>query len=117
LLQAQGRGGSGVDAADHEAVAADGERGENAHLSRAEALVENLNRMLRGWANYFKLGRVSNAYRLVDYYTTGRPRRWLCHKHKVESGGYCLYPDDYLYGTLGLVRLPALTRNLPWAKA
>lgn len=55
-------------------------------LLDAEELVESLNCMLRGWANYFKLGRVSKAYRLVDYYTTARPRRWLCHKHKVQSG-------------------------------
>ena len=86
-------------------------------LLDADALVESLNRKLRGWANYFKLGRVSNAYRFVDYYTTDRLRRWLCHKHKVQSGGYHQYPDEYLYGTLGLVRLPALARNLPWAKA
>lgn len=85
-------------------------------LLDAETLVESLNRMLRGWANYFKLGRVSNVYRSVDYYTTDRLRRWLCHKHKVQSGGYHQYPDEYLYGTLGLIRLPALTRNLPWAK-
>lgn len=86
-------------------------------LLDAEDLVERLNRMLRGWANYFKLGRVSIAYRSVDYYTTDRLRRWLRHKHKVQSGGYHNYSDEYLYGTLGPVRLPALSRNLPWAKA
>ena len=26
-------------------------------------------------------------------------------------------PEQYLHETLGLVYLPALTRNLPWAKA
>ena len=86
-------------------------------LLEADDLVERLNRQLHGWANYFKLGPVSKTYRLVDQYTTRRLRRWLCHKHKVRSGGYSLYPNEYLYGTLGLVRLPALTRNLPWATA
>ena len=86
-------------------------------LLEAEELVERLNRMLRGWANYFKLGPVSKAYRTVDLYTTTRLRRWLCHKHKVHSGGYGRYSSEYLYGKLGLVQLPALTRNLPWAKA
>jgi group II intron reverse transcriptase/maturase len=83
----------------------------------AEELVERLNRMLRGWANYFKLGPVSKAYRTVDMYTTTRLRRWLCHKHKVHSGGYGRYSSEYLYGKLGLGQLAALTRNLPWAKA
>jgi RNA-directed DNA polymerase len=86
-------------------------------LLEAEELVARLNHKLQGWANYFKLGPVSKAYRIVDQYTTSRLRRWLCHKHKVESSGYDLYPNEYLYGRLGLIRLPALTRNLPWATA
>jgi RNA-directed DNA polymerase len=83
----------------------------------AEELVNSLNRKLRGWANYFKLGPVSRAYRAVDTYTTTRLRRWLRHKHKVRSRGIGCYPDKYLYGSLGLVRLSVLTRNLPWATA
>jgi RNA-directed DNA polymerase len=27
------------------------------------------------------------------------------------------YPDEYLYDSLGLVRLERRTRNFPWAKA
>jgi group II intron reverse transcriptase/maturase len=86
-------------------------------LLEAEELVQRLNRQLRGWANYFKLGPVSKAYRLVDTYTTRRLRRWLCHKHKVRGGGHSRYPDEYLYDSLGLVRLPVLTGKLPWANA
>jgi RNA-directed DNA polymerase len=86
-------------------------------LLEAEELVQRLNRKLRGWANYFKLGPVSKAYRLVDRYTTRRLRRWLCHKHKVRGGGHSRYPAEYLYERLGLVRLPVLTGKLPWAKA
>jgi RNA-directed DNA polymerase len=86
-------------------------------LLEAEDLVDNLNRRLRGWANYFKLGPVSKPYRRVDLYTKARLRRWLRNKHKIRGGGYSQYPDDYLYQRLGLIRLPALTRNLPWAKA
>jgi hypothetical protein len=86
-------------------------------LLDAEVLVNTLNRKLRGWANYFKLGPVSKAYRAVDKYTTTRLRRWLRHKHRVRNRGCSLYSDEYLYGTLGLVKLPALTRNLPWANA
>lgn len=86
-------------------------------LLEAEEVVQRLNRKLRGWANYFKLGPVSKAYRLVDTYTTRRLRRWLCHKHKVRGGGHSQYPDEYLYESLGLIRLPVLTGKLPWAKA
>jgi RNA-directed DNA polymerase len=74
-------------------------------------------RPVRGWANYFKFGPVSNAYRALDAEATQRLRRWLCRKHKAGRPGYTRYSDEYLYQKLGLVRLPQLTRYLPWAKA
>lgn len=83
----------------------------------AEEIVGRLNSRLWGWANYFRLGPVSQAYRTVDRYVTRRLRRWLCQKHKLPGRGTTRYPDAYLYDTLRLIRLPALTRNLPWAKA
>ena len=83
----------------------------------AREQVGSLNRMLRGWANYFNLGPVSKAYRAVDAHVRGRLRRWLRGKHKIDSTGWSRYPDRYLYKTLGLVELSLLTRSLPWAKA
>ncbi|MBI5568691.1 MAG: group II intron reverse transcriptase/maturase [Desulfomonile tiedjei] len=89
----------------------------NMLLLEATQVVERLNRMLMGWANYFCLGPVSKAYRTIDAYTTARLRRWLCRKHKGGTRGHARYPDEYLYERLALVCLPKLTRNLPWAKA
>ncbi|MCC7084598.1 MAG: group II intron reverse transcriptase/maturase [Pirellulales bacterium] len=86
-------------------------------LRDADELVGRLNRQLRGWANYFRLGPVSKAYRAVDRHVTHRLRQWLCAKHKIAGQGTARFPDEYLYQTLGLVRLSLLTRNLPWAKA
>ena len=82
-----------------------------------EEMVVRLNRRLVGWANYFRLGPVSKAYRAVDHHVTSRLRQWLCAKHKVSTTGTTRFPDTYLYDDLGLVRLPSLTRRLPWAKA
>jgi group II intron reverse transcriptase/maturase len=83
----------------------------------ADVLVGRLNCQLRGWANYFRLGPVSKAYRLVDAHVTNRLRQWLCAKHKESGGGTSRFSDQYLYESLGLIRLPKLTRNFPWAKA
>lgn len=86
-------------------------------LLEAERVVGRLNRLLMGWGNYFCLGPVSKAYKAVDAHTRYRLRWWLCAKHKRPGRGTNIYPDQFLYDTLGLVRLSVRTRDLPWAKA
>lgn len=72
--------------------------------------------MLNGWANYFCLGPVVQAYELVMKHTRRRLRRWLCHKHKVRKGQYARYPNEFLHDQLGLVQLGAKGHRLLWAK-
>ena len=87
-------------------------------LLESAEMVRILNRKLIGWSNYFSLGPVSRAYRAVDQHTRYRLRRWLRRKHQGQTRpGVMHYPNEYLYDSLGLVRLERRTRNLPWAKA
>jgi RNA-directed DNA polymerase len=83
----------------------------------AEGVVKQLNRKLTGWANYFSLGPVNKAYRAIDGYTAPRLRRWLCKKHKVDGAGTTRFPYEYLYDTLGLVKLQLKAHSIPRAKA
>ncbi len=82
-----------------------------------KTMVEKLNRMLIGWANYFCLGSVSKAYRAVDIHARRRLRRWLCDKHHEPRPGYKRFPEASLHSVFGLVQLPHRTASLPWARA
>jgi RNA-directed DNA polymerase len=80
------------------------------HLSwvSEENLVGDVNRVLRGWTNYFSYGTLWKACVRLEKFLQQRVRGWLVHKHRVEGRGECRFPVAYLYGTLGLVNLARL---------
>jgi RNA-directed DNA polymerase len=86
-------------------------------LLDVENRVSRINRLLRGWSGYFRLGPVSKAYRSVDLHTGRRLRQWLRAKHKVQGSWISRFPDAHLYQELDLVRLQGRTRDFPWANA
>jgi RNA-directed DNA polymerase len=66
---------------------------------------DHLNRMLRGWSNYFSYGTRLMAYRAVDQYVYQGVRAFLRRRHKVASRGTIPYSDAVVFGTLGVLRL------------
>jgi group II intron reverse transcriptase/maturase len=88
--------------------------GRDQTLLDQEIVVATLNRTMIGWANYFCLGPVSNAYSAVENHACKRLRQWLCAKHKVMSGTK-RFSRASLHNVLGLVRLSRRPRHLPWA--
>ena len=79
-------------------------------------LVGRLNRMLRGWANYFSVGSVSRAYEALDRYTATRLRRWLRNKYKVRRRKGGVFPFPHLYGYFGLICLAKYKHSRACAK-
>lgn len=68
-------------------------------------IVTRLNRILMGWANYFKYGSIWEAYRAVDQYVYERVRHFLRRRHKVASRATRVFPAQRVYGQLGVVKL------------
>ena len=91
--------------------------GRNTLWMEAGEMARKINQKLSGWANYFKLGAVSQAYGQIDIYVSARLRRWVCKKHKDKSKGTKRIPYEYLYDKLELIKLSKIPQTLPWAKA
>ena len=91
------------------------ETGRNKTLLDQGTVVEKLNRMMSGWANYFCLGPVSKAYRAVERHARKRLRQWLCAKHQVSWPATGQFSEAGLHDVMGLVRLTRRTRSFPWA--
>ena len=53
------------------------ETGRDKVWQDSKTVVDRLNRMMIGWANYFCLGPVSKAYSAVDMHAAWTARRWL----------------------------------------
>jgi hypothetical protein len=82
-----------------------------------EEVVADLNRMVQGWANYFSLGSVNRAYRIVDAHVGNRLRMWLNAKHKVHCVGNKRFISAADAWQLGLDLLQGRKGSLPWTNA
>jgi RNA-directed DNA polymerase len=83
----------------------------------AQEVVAHLNPIVQGWANYFSLGSVSNAYRNVDAHVGGRLRKWLNAKYRIRCAGKRWYISVTEATQLGLKQLCKRKGSLPWATA
>ncbi len=80
-------------------------------------VVGRLNRMLRGWANYFCLGAVGMADRSVDRHVCFRLRQWLGQRERVQGSSRSRYSEPYLRRTFGLLKLEGRRRQPSCANA
>jgi RNA-directed DNA polymerase len=76
-----------------------------------KTMVEEMNRTLRGWGNYFCLGAVSRAYQAVNNHARHRLRQWLNGKHASRGVRPKRHTSDYLHDQLGLFRLVQKATN------
>jgi hypothetical protein len=77
-------------------------------------LIEKLNPLLRGWANYFCTGNAAKKFRQVDRYVGSRLRRflWKRKRRHLRPGEARAWTEDFfvehhgLHRLLGTVRYP-----------
>jgi RNA-directed DNA polymerase len=67
-------------------------------------LVGEINRVSRGWGQYFAASHHARSFRQLSHFIAERVRRWLRNKHQTE-GMYERWPDEVLHETYGLERL------------
>jgi RNA-directed DNA polymerase len=66
---------------------------------------DRLNSLLRGWSTYFSYGTRLPAYRAIDNHVYDRARNFLVRRHKVKGHGAQMFPDERVFGELGVLRL------------
>ena len=76
-----------------------------ANVGRWEEVSQRLNQILGGWRTYFRYGATAKAYRAVDQHVYDKVRHFLRRRHKVSSHGTRQFPEERVYGPLGVIRL------------
>ena len=67
-----------------------------------DKVIKELNPVIRGWVNYYKIGNSSKKFGKIKDYTGKRVRKYMRKKRQRCGYGYKEYPTSYLYGQLGL---------------
>jgi RNA-directed DNA polymerase len=67
-------------------------------------IIEEVNPILRGWVNYFRIGHSSRCFGYIKDYTEKKIRRHLMHAKKRHGFGWKRWSKTYIYEILGLFR-------------
>jgi RNA-directed DNA polymerase len=72
---------------------------------------DQLNRILRGWSNYFRYGTRRRAYRAADHHVADRVRHFLTRRKHEHTRGTRTLADAVVFGPLGVLRLHRVPRG------
>jgi RNA-directed DNA polymerase len=83
-----------------------------------EAIVQDLNRFLRGWGGYFRYGHSAQHFDLISVYALERLARFVAKRHKRASGYGLTAVASLSPDRLGLITLTGTVvsprANKPW---
>jgi RNA-directed DNA polymerase len=64
--------------------------------------IAQVNPILRGWVNYFRVGNSSQAFAKVKYHAECKVRRFAAKKSKRTGFGWKRWSSEVVYGSWGL---------------
>lgn len=70
--------------------------------AKVGAVVREVNPVVRGWVNYFRIGNSSRVFQEVRHFVTCRIRRYIRRRQKRHGYGWKALDSDFLYGALKL---------------
>jgi RNA-directed DNA polymerase len=76
-----------------------------------EEVRARLNRVLRGYGNYFSFGTVAKVRHDLDRFVDERVRRFLRRRHKLLGRGTRQFSSDRIFGELGVLKSSSLPRH------
>jgi RNA-directed DNA polymerase len=65
-------------------------------------LIDEINPILRGWANYFRVGHSNLCFSMVKHWVEKKVRRHLMRSRQRSGMGWKRWSREWIYGTLGL---------------
>jgi RNA-directed DNA polymerase len=66
-------------------------------------VIEEINPILRGWVNYFRVGHSTRCFSMVRYWVEVKVRRHLMRARGRQGRGWKRWSREWMYGTLGLL--------------
>jgi RNA-directed DNA polymerase len=69
-----------------------------------QRVVEDINPVIRGWVNYFRIGNSARCFGYVQQWVMKKIRRHLMRAKKRGGFGWSRWSNDWIYKNLGLYR-------------
>jgi RNA-directed DNA polymerase len=75
-------------------------------------VIEEINPILRGWVNYFRVGHSNRCFSMIKHWVEKKVRRHLMRSRGRGGMGWKRWSREWIYGTLGLFNDYRVGRNL-----
>jgi len=67
-----------------------------------EEVIQDINPVIRGWVNYFRIGNSSASFNEIRHYIVQKVMRYIRRKQLKRGFGWKTWTSDVLYGQYGL---------------